>query len=49
MGEQKRKEENKAEFIFGRKNYKFLFIGLAFIAVGFTLQNGFSYTLLKQK
>ena len=34
MGEQKRKEENKPEFIFGKKNYKFLFIGLAFIAIG---------------
>ena len=38
MGEQKRKDENKAEFIFGKKNYKFLFIGLAFI--GFILMAG---------
>jgi hypothetical protein len=40
MGEQKRKEDNKAEFIFRRKNYKWLFIGLAFIAVGFILMAG---------
>jgi hypothetical protein len=40
MGEQKRKEDNKAEFIFRQKNYKWLFIGLAFIAVGFILMAG---------
>ena len=40
MGEQKRKENNKAEFIFGKKNYKWLFIGLAFIAVGFIIMAG---------
>ena len=40
MGEQKRKEDNKAEFIFRKKNYKWLFIGLAFIAVGFILMAG---------
>lgn len=40
MGEQKRKEESKPEFIFGKKNYKFLFIGLAFIAIGFILMAG---------
>ena len=40
MGEQKRKEVNKAEFIFGKKNYKWLFIGLAFIAIGFILMSG---------
>jgi hypothetical protein len=40
MGEQKRKENTKAEFIFGKKNYKFLFIGLAFIAIGFILMAG---------
>jgi hypothetical protein len=40
MGEQKRKEDNKAEFIFRQKNYKWLFIGLAFIAVGFILMSG---------
>ncbi|WP_411767216.1 DUF3098 domain-containing protein [Winogradskyella sp. A3E31] len=40
MGEQKRKEQSKPEFIFGKKNYKWLFIGLAFIAVGFILMAG---------
>ncbi|REG89652.1 DUF3098 domain-containing protein [Winogradskyella sediminis] len=40
MGEQKRKEDSKSEFIFGKKNYKFLFIGLAFIVVGFILMSG---------
>jgi hypothetical protein len=40
MGEQKRKEENRTEFIFGKRNYKFMFIGLAFIAIGFILMSG---------
>ncbi len=40
MGEQKRKEDNKTEFIFGKKNYKWLFIGLTFIAIGFILMAG---------
>ena len=40
MGEQKRKEEAKQEFIFQRKNYKFMLIGIAFIALGFILMAG---------
>ncbi|MEY8869370.1 MULTISPECIES: DUF3098 domain-containing protein [Flavobacteriaceae] len=40
MGEQKRKESAKAEFVFGKKNYKFMLIGLAFIAIGFILMSG---------
>ena len=40
MGEQKRKEESKAAFIFGKKNYKWMFIGLTFIALGFILMSG---------
>ena len=40
MGEKKRKEQAKADFIFGKVNYKWLFIGLAFIAVGFILMSG---------
>ena len=40
MGEQKRKQDSKSEFIFGKLNYKWLFIGLAFIAVGFILMAG---------
>ncbi len=40
MGEQKRKEQNKEEFIFQKKNYQFMFIGLGFIALGFILMIG---------
>ncbi|MFV0573419.1 MAG: DUF3098 domain-containing protein [Xanthomarina gelatinilytica] len=40
MGEQKRKEQAKGDFIFGKKNYKFMLIGLAFIAIGFVLMSG---------
>ncbi|WP_179375270.1 DUF3098 domain-containing protein [Winogradskyella wichelsiae] len=40
MGEQKRKDDSKSEFIFGKKNYKFLFIGLACIVIGFVLMSG---------
>ena len=40
MGEQKRKEDSKSEFIFGKKNYKFMLIGLAFIVIGFILMAG---------
>ncbi|UKM65893.1 DUF3098 domain-containing protein [Flavobacteriaceae bacterium GSB9] len=40
MGEQKRKEEAKPTFVFGKKNYKFMFIGLAVIALGFILMAG---------
>jgi len=40
MGEQKRKEASKSEFIFGKKNYKWMFIGLACIVIGFILMSG---------
>ncbi|MBO6605629.1 DUF3098 domain-containing protein [Psychroserpens sp.] len=40
MGEQKRKEASKSEFIFGKKNYKFMLIGLAVILLGFILMAG---------
>jgi len=40
MGEQKRKQESKLNFIFGKKNYKWMFIGLGFIALGFILMAG---------
>lgn len=43
MGEQKRKEiktQDNSEFIFGKRNYKFMFIGLAFIVIGFILMSG---------
>lgn len=40
MGEKKRKESAKPIFVFGQKNYKFMFIGLACIALGFILMSG---------
>jgi hypothetical protein len=40
MGEKKRKEQSQAEFIFGKKNYKFMLIGLACIVIGFILMSG---------
>ena len=40
MGEQKRKQDAKSNFIFGKKNYKFMLIGLACIALGFILMAG---------
>jgi len=40
MGEKKRKEQAKTEFVFGKKNYKFMFIGIACIALGFILMSG---------
>ena len=44
MGQKKLKEQqqnsNESEFIFGKRNYKFMFIGLACIALGFILMSG---------
>ena len=40
MGEKKRKEASKSIFVFGKKNYKFMFIGIACIALGFILMSG---------
>ena len=40
MGEQKRKKNANGNFIFGKKNYKWMFIGLGFIALGFILMSG---------
>ncbi len=40
MGEKKRKDATKPTFVFGKKNYKFMFIGLACIALGFMLMAG---------
>lgn len=34
------RQESKQEFIFQKKNYIFMFIGLAFIALGFILMSG---------
>lgn len=33
-------ESDRPEFIFSRKNYKFMFIGIAFILVGYLLMAG---------
>lgn len=40
MGGKKRKENVDHNFIFGRKNYKFMLIGLGVIALGFILMSG---------
>ena len=40
MREKKREEEAKNVFVFGKKNYKFMFIGLTCIALGFILMSG---------
>ncbi|GAA4280590.1 DUF3098 domain-containing protein [Gaetbulibacter aestuarii] len=40
MGKQKEKETSKPTFVFGKKNYKWMFIGLAIIALGFILMSG---------
>ena len=40
MGEQKRKEENKTQFIFEKKNYTFMLLGLGVIVLGFILMSG---------
>ena len=40
MGEKKRKESAKQNFVFSKKNYIWMLIGLAFIALGFILMVG---------
>ncbi len=42
MKKQKNQQESKpkAEFIFQKRNYLFMFIGLVFIALGFILMSG---------
>ncbi len=40
MGEQKRKEKAQHDFIFGKRNYKFMLIGLGCILLGFILMSG---------
>ena len=40
MGEQKRKETAKPNFIFEKQNYKWMFIGLGLISLGFILMAG---------
>jgi len=36
----KNKNSNKKTFVFGKKNYVAMLIGLAFITIGFTLMSG---------
>ncbi|MFK5958367.1 MAG: DUF3098 domain-containing protein [Lutibacter sp.] len=36
----KKKQDNKSEFLFGKKNYTFMLIGLAFVVLGFILMAG---------
>lgn len=40
MKEKNRKESANNNFIFGKKNYKFMLIGLGIIALGFILMSG---------
>jgi hypothetical protein len=40
MGEKKRKESIQSQFVFERKNYKFMLIGIAVIVLGFILMTG---------
>lgn len=40
MGEQKRKQDTNNHFVFGKKNYKLMLIGIAIIALGFILMSG---------
>lgn len=38
--QQQTKQPQRQEFIFQKKNYTFMFIGVAFIALGFILMSG---------
>ena len=40
MGEKKRKEAAKKDFVFEKRNFTWMFIGLLFIAIGFLLMAG---------
>lgn len=40
MGQKKRNQNSRPTFIFGKKNYVIMFIGIAFIALGFILMSG---------
>ena len=40
MGEKKRKQQAKPQFVFNKKNYRFMLIGLGVIALGFILMAG---------
>jgi len=36
----KKKEQNKHQFLFGKRNYSILLVGIVFIALGFILMAG---------
>ena len=38
--QQQMEQKTKTEFIFQKKNYQFMFLGLGFIALGFILMSG---------
>ncbi len=38
--QQQGEQKTKSEFIFQKKNYQFMFLGLGFIALGFILMSG---------
>lgn len=40
MGEKKRKEENNSNFIFSKRNYIIMILGLIIITIGFILMSG---------
>ena len=40
MGNKTNKDKTKATFLFGKRNYKIMLVGLAVIAVGFALMAG---------
>ena len=40
MGEKKREDKNNSSFVFGKRNYKIMIIGLVVIAIGFILMSG---------
>lgn len=40
MSKKKNSPDKDFQWVFGKKNYRFMFIGLAFIALGFVLMAG---------
>ncbi len=45
MGEKKRKDARKGTFIFGKKNFQWMLIGIGFIALGyFIMAYGYDFT-----
>ena len=40
MGSKNKKEKTNSEFLFGKRNYKIMLVGLGLIALGFVLMAG---------